>query len=263
MNSQVKKDIHRLIGRQASFNDEDLGKRKINSWEIKELDFESTEGYSLRDYIMAIPHPDNAERSLFHSVDHLRFNRSTVVFTCIPSVEAEARNMVSCILTYLNHLHGDVINEFFTKDAQLRADGSYWDEEHQCVRNEDDEHVASLLDGVDDDYELPPVKKKGKTTDTPAPERPAPAMTSLHTSLQRNTFGEDEDSIGTFRQAQAADLVSLSSTIYSDSAMSVKSLVSRISALETLLSTHKIALPAHMTSTISEDLPKAGEGGHN
>jgi hypothetical protein len=57
----VKKDIHRLIGRQASYNDKDLGKWKINSWEIKELDFESTEGYSLRDYIMAIPHPDNAE----------------------------------------------------------------------------------------------------------------------------------------------------------------------------------------------------------
>jgi hypothetical protein len=66
-----KKDIHRLIGCQASFNDEDLGKRKINSWEIKELDFESKEGYLLQDYIMAIPHPDNVERSLFHSVDHL------------------------------------------------------------------------------------------------------------------------------------------------------------------------------------------------
>ena len=43
MNSQVKKDIHHLIGRQASFNDDDLGKRKINTWEIKELDFQSTD----------------------------------------------------------------------------------------------------------------------------------------------------------------------------------------------------------------------------
>jgi hypothetical protein len=89
-------------------------------------------------------------------------------------------------------------------------------------------------------------------------------MTSLQTSLQRNTFGEDEDSIGTFRQAQANDLVSLSSTIHSDSVMSIESLISRISALETLLSTHKIALPANiLTSTVSEDPPKDREGGHN
>jgi hypothetical protein len=183
----------------------------------------------------------------------------------MPLVEAEARNMVSCLLTYLNHLHGDVINEFFTKDAQLRADGSYcWDEEHQCVCNEDDEHVASLLEGMDDDYELPPVKKKGKTSDAPVMLQPEPAMLSLQTPLQRNTFGEEEDSIGTFRQAQSTNLVSLSSTIQSNSAMSVESLVSRISALETLLSTHKIAPPANISSsTVSEDPPKDREGGHN
>jgi hypothetical protein len=182
----------------------------------------------------------------------------------MPSVEAEARNMVSCLLTYLNHLHGDIINEFFTKDAQLHAEGLYWDATDQCVRNEDDEHVASLLDGMDDDYQLPPVRKKGKTSDHPALAQPEPAMMSLQASLQRNTFGEDEDSIGTFQQAQATDLVSLSSTIRSNSVMSVESLVSRISALETLLSTHKIALPANISiSTISEDPPKDREGGHN
>jgi hypothetical protein len=265
MNSQDKKDIHRLIGRQASFNDEDLGKRKINCWEIKELDFESKEGYSLRDYIMAILHPENDERSLFHSVDHLRFNWSTVMFTCMPLVEAEARNMVSCLITYLNHLHGDVINEFFTKEAQLRADGSYWDDVDQCIQNEDNEHVSSsLLDDMDDDYILPPVNKKGKTSDTLAPARPEPVNASLQTPLQRNTFREDEDSIGTFRQAQASELVSLSSSIQSESAMSVESLVSIISALESLLSTHKIALPSNiLTSTLSEDQSKDRESRHN
>jgi hypothetical protein len=268
MNSQVKRDIHRLIARQASFNDEDLGKRKINSWEIKELDFESAEGYSLRDYIMAIPHPDNDERSIFHSVDHLHFNRSTVVFTCMPSVEAEARNMVSCLLAYLHHLHGDVIKEFFTKDAQLRADGSYWDTEAQCIRNEDDEHVSSLLDDVDEDYILPPVTKKGKTANQLAPACPEPATTtattSLRPSLQRNTFGKEEDSIGTFRQANASDSVSMSSTIQSDSPMSIESVVSRLSALETLLTTHYSALPANIsTSTSSEASVTAEKGSDN
>ena len=120
MNSQVKQDIHRLIGRQASFNDDDFGKRKINTWEIKELDFQSTDGHTLRDYIMTIPQTDHPDKKLFHSVDHLRFNRSTVVFTCMPAVESEARNMVSCLLTFLHHHYGEVVKEFFTKDAQLR-----------------------------------------------------------------------------------------------------------------------------------------------
>jgi hypothetical protein len=132
---------------------------------------------------MAIPHPANDERSLFHLVDHLRFNRSTVVFTCMPAVEAEARNMVSCLLTYLNHLHGDVINEFFTKDAQLCADGSYWDDVDQCICNEDDEHVSSLLDDVDDDYILPPVNKNGKhRTLRLWQDRHLPARPSRHLS---------------------------------------------------------------------------------
>ena len=71
LNAQVKKDIHRLIGQQASFNDEDLGKCKINTWEIKELEFESSQGYTLRDYIMTIPQSDHPDKTLFHLVDHL------------------------------------------------------------------------------------------------------------------------------------------------------------------------------------------------
>jgi hypothetical protein len=259
MNGQIKKDIHRLIGRQASFNDEDLGKRKINTWEIKELDFESAEGYTLRDYIMSIYQKDDKEKRLFHSVDHLRFNRSTVVFTCMPSVESEARNMVSSLLTFLYHHFGDVVKEFFTKDAQLRAAGSYWDETEQCVRNEDDAHVSSLLTDLDEDYILPPVKKKGKTPAQQAPTRPDPTTTPL----QRNTFGEDEDSIGTFRRKQANDSISLSS-INSDSAMSIATLTSRLTALEHLLTTHNIALPAIISaSSNTEEMPNVREGDHH
>jgi hypothetical protein len=260
MNGQVKKDIHRLIGRQASFNDEELGKRRINTWEIKELDFLSPDDYTLRDYIMSIRHPTDPKKSLFHSVDHLRFNRSTVVFTCMPSVEAEARNMVSCLLTVLNHLFGDVVNEFFTKDAQLRAAGSYWDEDEQCVRNEDDAHVASLAD-IDEDYHLPPVHKKGKSAEQTAPPRPEPTAMSL----QRNTFGEEEDSIGTFRREQAnLDTISISSTIVSDSTESIASLTSRLSALEKLLTTHNIALPAAISASDSTEMPPQDrESGNN
>jgi hypothetical protein len=47
MNRQVKQGIHHLIERQASFNDEDLGKCRINTWEIKELEFASPDDYTL------------------------------------------------------------------------------------------------------------------------------------------------------------------------------------------------------------------------
>jgi hypothetical protein len=166
----------------------------------------------------------------------------------MPSVEAEARNMVSCLLTFLNHLFGDVVNEFFTKDAQIQAAGSYWDEEEQCMRNEDDAHVVSLVD-IDDDYNLP-VKKKGKLAEQTVPEHPEP--TSM--SLQCNTFGKDDDSIGTFCWDQAAsDSVSLSSTLVSDSTVTIASLTSRLSALEQLLTTHNIALPVEITAANSNN----------
>jgi hypothetical protein len=109
---------------------------------------------------------------------------------------------------------------------QLQAADSYWDEDEQCVRNEDDAHVSSLLTDLDDDYVLPPVKTK-KSSAQQAPARPE----STIPSLQRNTFGEDDDSIGTFRRDHAQDSVSLSS-LNSDSAMSIATLTSRLTALE-------------------------------
>lgn len=260
MNGQIKQDIHRLIGCQDSFNDEDCGKRKINSWEIKELDFVSAKtGHSLRDYIMGIRQVDT-DCPLFHSVDHMRFNRSTVVFTCMPAVESEARHMVASLLTFLKHFYQDDVTEFFTKDAQLRAATSYWDEDEQCVRNEDDTHVSSLLSNLDEDYVLPPVRKKGsKPSEQSAPKRPVPTTPSL----QRNTFGEDDDSIQTFHRDQQQDAMSDSSTT-SASVMSLASLTSRLMAIENLLTLHNIALPANPpSSTITEDSPSDREGGDN
>jgi hypothetical protein len=130
---------------------------------------------------MEIPQQDNPTKNLFHSVDHLRSNRATVVLTCLPVVESEARNIVSSLAAYLKQRHGDEVIEFFMKDAQVRARESYWDEEHQCVSNEDDaQYVDSLLNDIDADYGLPPVSKKKQTANPP--QRPTP------TSLQRNTL---------------------------------------------------------------------------
>lgn len=85
--------------------------------------------------------------------------------------------MVASLLTYLHYQYGDdIVDEFFMKDAQLRVAGLYWDEEEQCVHNANDAHVSSLLDDLDDDYILPPVKKKGSTNDQPAPAHPNPTF---------------------------------------------------------------------------------------
>jgi hypothetical protein len=132
-NSQVKTGVNRLIGCQASFNNDKFGKKKINLCEIKELDFEAAgSGKTLRDMIMEIPQQDDPTKNLFHSVDHLRStNRATVVLTRMPVLESEARNIISSLAAYLKHRHGDKVIEFFTKDAQVRARESYWDEERR------------------------------------------------------------------------------------------------------------------------------------
>jgi hypothetical protein len=208
---------------------------------------------------MLIPQNDHPDKKLFHSVDHLQFNHSTIVFMCMPAVESEARNMVSSLLTFLHHHYGDMIKEFFTKDAQLRAADLYWDEDEQCIRNEDDAHVSSLPTHLDDDYVLPLVKMKGKSSAQQAPAHLEPTTPSL----QCNTLGEDDDSIGTFWCDHAQDSISLTS-LNSDSAISITTLTSRLTALETLLTTHNIALPANiLASTSTEDPPMAREGGTN
>lgn len=260
MNNQVKRDIHRLIGRQASFNDEDLGKRKINTWEIKELDFSSAAlGKTLRDLIMDIPRMDDPSRKLFHSADHLRSNRSTVVLTCIPALEPEARSMVASLLTYLKHLHGDAVLEFFTKDAQLRAVDAYWDAAERCVRNNDDSHVSSLLDNMDDDYVLPPIVKRSSAEASQlAPARPEPPHPPTH-SLQRNTFGDEEDSVTTFRRDQARDSATVSSS-HSDSESTIASLTSRLSSLENLRRSHNITFPANSPPANIQSVGMAAAG---
>jgi hypothetical protein len=145
------------------------------------------------------------------------------------------------------------------KMRKRRAAGSYWDPVEQCVRNEDDAHVASLAD-IDDDYNFP-TNKKDKHTIQIAPERPEPPSMTL----QRNTFGEDDDSIGTFRRDYAtSDSVSLSCTTISEASATISSLTSRLSALEKLLSTHNIALPVEITADHRNDEPsKNRESGHN
>jgi hypothetical protein len=113
------------------------------------------------------------------------------------AVESKARNMVASLLTYLKQQHGDQVLKFFTKDAQIRAIDSYWDEEAQCIWNKDDAHVAGLLNDIDNDYILPPVRKDNQLSqNTPAPVHPQPITPPY--SLQRNTFGDDNDSISTF-----------------------------------------------------------------
>jgi hypothetical protein len=125
------------------------------------------------------------------------------------------------------------------------------------MRNADDAHVSSLLTDLDDDYVLPPVRKKKHPSTQPAPARPEYTTPSL----QRNTFGKDDDSIATFRRDHAQDSASLSS-LHSDSATSIATLISRLTALETLLTTHNIALPSNIsTSTCAEDPSTDREGG--
>jgi hypothetical protein len=239
-NKEAKDNIRPLRSRQQAFNDEVYGKRKISSWEIKELDFPSSNSkMTLRDMIMKIAPREEPHSRLFNSVDNLRVNRSTVVFTCTPARESEARTVVAGLVTYLTHVYGNEAAEFFTRDAQIRAAESYWDEKNLCVRNKDDDYVSKLLDDdVDADYNFAP--PADTSTRTPTSARPAAPDRPIPISLQRNTFGEDDDSIGTFRREQGHSSMTVMS---GDSESTIRSLTERLASLETLLRYHQIDIP--------------------
>jgi hypothetical protein len=208
---------------------------------------------------MDIPHQNDASRKLFHSVDHLQANCSTVVFTCMPTLESEARNMVASLVTYLKHKHRDEVMEFFTKDAQIHTLDSYWDEEQQCICNPDDAHISSLLNDINVDYIMPPTTKGPNIVNAmQAPERPIPGQqpgTQTPHTLQCNTFGEEEDSIGTFHQQQDHDTATVTSN---DSNSTMESLTARLAALEHLLRSNNIIIPTNLKLEALPHMPIMG-----
>lgn len=112
---------------------------------------------------------------------------------------------------------------------------------------------------IDNDYNFP-MKKKDNPTEQTAPEHPEP--TSM--TLQHNTFGEDDDSIGTFHCDHAtSNMVSLSCTTVSEASATISSLTARLSALERLLSTHIIALPVEIMATYGNDKPSKDRESRN
>lgn len=148
--------------------------------------------------------------------------------------------MVAGLIAYLKHQQGNQVLEFFKKDAHLLAIDSFWDKKEQCTCSKDDDHVASLLINIDDDYILTPIKK-GSTKSQPSniPDQPLPNLPVFH-SLQRNTFGEDDNSIGSFHHDQAWASTSVASD---NSATMIAGLMSCLTAMENILCSNNIGIP--------------------
>lgn len=106
MNTFVVEDTKRILARQAAFNDVDSSLGDQNPR------FSSSFIKKLRDMIMEIRQKDVPTLPLFCSVDQLRFNRTTFVFTCTPVVESEARNIVSSLAAFLKHKYGEEVIGF-------------------------------------------------------------------------------------------------------------------------------------------------------
>lgn len=139
----------------------------VKSVQILELDIQADEhSYSMREHIMAIKRKSAPSKSLFFSVDpHFR-ESGAVMFTFHPDVEAEAHNMIACLLPFLRHnltagryfttpqqqakFLQVYLYQFFSEGAIEAADGVSWNNETWEVESARDKYVQELLAGDSD-----------------------------------------------------------------------------------------------------------------
>ena len=128
-----------------------------NSMVALDMPLDGEFGTTLRDLIMAIPHPNptKTEWSLFHSVDK-QYGASFHNFTYTPTVHQEAAVMMISLLPYFRHKYPRYkakIQECFTLGAIEAAETAEWDNERQCVVTAADKEVARIAKNATDDDE--------------------------------------------------------------------------------------------------------------
>jgi hypothetical protein len=139
-----------LRARQADFV---ANIRTATTWEIMALDHPDPNNgeRTVRDLIKGIRAKDQTA-TLFHSIDP-HWQNSSYIFTFCPQFEAEAKAMITGLLTYLTHQYPDhkaKIKTAFTRTAQERAATSEWDDDLKCAVSESDVEFAALMTGTYD-----------------------------------------------------------------------------------------------------------------
>lgn len=201
-NVHMKVKVERLRSRQAAFVEY---KGSHTTWEIDNLDYKDAEleKRSLRDRLMDLYSFEYPEMKLFHSVDPVWDGNGTV-FTFLPKLEDEARARITGLLPFLYLTISPELKHrldlFFTPGAVARAQTAYWCPIQKQVVTEEDQMIADLVDGEDDQdyyFDLSEIAQASETL-TDKPDIVSKGKGKKETKLEVSGLN-DNDSVSTFR----------------------------------------------------------------
>ena len=192
-NLNTKAKLEKLRSRQLLWSQT---YKKGQTWEITQLDFKLSNSLILRQALTQIISTTDKRFPLFHSVDRSTGKQSGVSFQFLPELESEARLMISNLLPYLHHHHGDITKKCFTPSAVERLNDCKWDPESGSIVGAYDEEI-NFLD--DSDLMAQYISSKTPTPTTPqiTPMKSPPNTTIQPIILNSTAYGNDEDSVST------------------------------------------------------------------
>jgi hypothetical protein len=192
-NPYTRAKVLHLRARQAMFLRKVM---EMTSYEIASLDhpFTDMEGETatMRERLMWIQSTDRDYLPQFVNVAS-QYNGTGVVFTFIPQLETEARNMVASVIPLFRYHYGDSIKKYFKPDAwELQAD-TVWDPELNAAVSPDDRRVEAIEE-QDPEFQWEILGEKDEVSKSV--QRPPPTDKTL--------YGDDDgDSVSTFRTTRS------------------------------------------------------------
>ena len=168
------------------------------SWDIETLDHKSSKAEkTLREFLMELKTEENDDE-MFVSVSTEPRRGDGVVFTFAKVYEAEARNMVAQLPSFLCSKHGVGVFEYFSHDAVERAKAAPWNDEKKCAVTQ---HDVYMDQGIEDNdgrswvIDLTEMSEENKGDNMFSEEAPPPNLPQTGPSALLN----DDASIASFR----------------------------------------------------------------
>ena len=269
----------RLRLRQSQFNHFTVGHPNDD---IMLLDYES-EGNTLRGLIMAIPSGDKkTPGNLFHAIGMDWKGRYT--FNFLKNKKEEATMIADGIIPFLVHLHGNTVLQFFDPEAVREKSEWQWDPKKRTIINPLSRELDEL-EGADDDYDFSVAFNEETKNDPTVDVQDEDGMLSGNMTAQEMALskmnlvltGQDTDSVSTLGnplsprrlQKKGASLIANQSpaggiaqipTPSVVSAMSSRTMESRVSQMEQQLSEMETNINNNMKATLESLFLKFGAG---
>jgi len=220
--------LMQLKAKQASFCNQII---TVTTRTVRDLDAKATfqtgngnHSWSLRELLMQVAHPTNENCAFFQAINNYSSGQG-VVFTMLPSAATFGRNAVLGLLPFTRWLLEPVygkrqsynLDPAFQPEARQEMAAATWDEQHNCVQQQQGDLLGRALKDLDI-YDLqPPLAANSlatvlvDTTGTALQETRSPNDNPLH--HQTGTLAPNH------AQTQQHDNDSLTNSIHSQNTM--------------------------------------------